>query len=111
MRVWWLAFLLVVVGLGGFGAPVSAAPAKELPGAAVFHEKGCEQCHGVHGVGTAKGPNLTGVGRRLSPLQIETQIREGGQAMPAFGDVLEAEEVEQLRKYLGTWRARAPRKK
>ena len=69
-------------------------------GAALFHEKGCEHCHGVGGVGTDLGPNLTMVGKRLKKNRIERQICEGGGNMPAFGDALTHDEVKALVAYL-----------
>jgi mono/diheme cytochrome c family protein len=69
-------------------------------GAALFHEKGCEHCHGADGRGGDLGPDLSTVGKRLSKEKIEHQIHEGGAAMPAFGDVLEPDEVKNLVDFL-----------
>jgi mono/diheme cytochrome c family protein len=69
-------------------------------GATLFHERGCEHCHGADGRGGDLGPDLSSVGRRLKKQQIERQIREGGAAMPAFGDVLQPDEVKDLVDFL-----------
>ncbi len=69
---------------------------------ALFHEKGCEHCHGVDGVGGEKGPNLSGVGRKLKPASIQKQILEGGENMPAFAEVLAPDEVTLLVNYLSS---------
>jgi mono/diheme cytochrome c family protein len=69
-------------------------------GALLFHEKGCEHCHGVDGLGRDLGPNLSTVGKRLDKQRIEHQIREGGRAMPAFGDVLQPSEIKDLVDFL-----------
>lgn len=69
---------------------------------ALFREKGCEHCHGVDGVGGDKGPNLSGVGRTLKPEQIRAQILNGGDAMPAFNDVLVPSETDVLVRYLSS---------
>jgi mono/diheme cytochrome c family protein len=69
-------------------------------GATLFHEKGCEHCHGVDGRGGDLGPDLGTVGKRLNKQQIEHQIREGGSAMPAFRDVLQPEEIKDLVDFL-----------
>jgi mono/diheme cytochrome c family protein len=69
-------------------------------GALLFHEKGCEHCHGVDGLGGDLGPNLSTVGKRLDKQRIEHQIREGGRAMPAFGDVLQPNEIKDLVDFL-----------
>ncbi len=77
-------------------------------GAALFHEKGCEHCHGVDGRGGELGPSLSAVGKRLSKAQIEHQIHDGGAAMPAFGDVLQPDEIKDLVEYLHSKR-KAPK--
>jgi mono/diheme cytochrome c family protein len=69
-------------------------------GATLFHEKGCEHCHGVDGRGGELGPDLSTVGKRLNKQKIELQIRNGGGAMPAFGDVLQPDEIKALVDYL-----------
>ncbi len=75
-------------------------------GATLFHEKGCEHCHGVNLAGTDKGPNLTGVGRHLKSAEIERQIHDGGNGMPPFGDVLAPDEVTHLVDFLRTQRSK-----
>ena len=74
------------------------ASAADLPsGAVLFHEKGCEHCHGVNGVGIpGKAPSLLTVGKRLKKDAIEKQIHDGGKTMPAFGDALQPDEITAL---------------
>jgi mono/diheme cytochrome c family protein len=74
------------------------ASSADLPsGAVLFHEKGCEHCHGVNGVGIpGKAPSLLTVGKRLKKDAIEKQIHDGGQNMPAFGDSLQPDEITAL---------------
>jgi mono/diheme cytochrome c family protein len=69
-------------------------------GATLFHEKGCEHCHGVNGRGGDLGPDLSTVGKRLKKEKIEHQIHDGGAAMPAFGDVLQPDEIKALVDFL-----------
>jgi mono/diheme cytochrome c family protein len=69
-------------------------------GATLFHEKGCEHCHGVDGRGGNLGPDQSTVGKRLKKQQIEHQIHDGGAAMPAFGDVLQPDEIKDLVDFL-----------
>jgi mono/diheme cytochrome c family protein len=69
-------------------------------GATLFHEKGCEHCHGANGRGGELGPDLSTVGKRLKKQQIEHQIHNGGAAMPAFGDVLQPDEIKDLVDFL-----------
>jgi mono/diheme cytochrome c family protein len=78
-------------------------------GAMLFHEKGCEHCHGVNGQGGELGPDLSTVGKRKSKAQIEDQIHGGGAAMPAFGDVLQPDEIKDLVEFLHAKR-KAPKK-
>jgi len=78
-------------------------------GAVLFHEKGCEHCHGVDGRGGDLGPDLSAVGRRLKKEQIEHQIHDGGAAMPAFGEVLQPDEIRDLVDFLRAKR-KAPKK-
>ena len=77
--------------------PVHASSADLPSGAVLFHEKGCEHCHGVNGVGIpGKAPSLLTVGKRLKKDAIEKQIHDGGQNMPAFGDSLQPDEITAL---------------
>jgi mono/diheme cytochrome c family protein len=69
-------------------------------GAAVFHDKGCEHCHGVDGIGTDRGPDLSTVGKRWHKDRIAKQIVNGGGGMPPFGNILQPDEVKQLVDYL-----------
>jgi len=73
-------------------------------GASLFHEKGCEYCHGVGAVGTEKAPDLSTIGKRKKREQIELQIKNGGGGMPAFGDVLQPDEVKMLADWLSSKR-------
>jgi mono/diheme cytochrome c family protein len=69
-------------------------------GAVTFHDKGCEHCHGVNGIGADRGPDLSTIGKRWKPDRIERQIREGGGGMPPFGDALQPDEVKNLVDFL-----------
>jgi mono/diheme cytochrome c family protein len=83
-------------------APIVHAYTNEskASGAALFHERGCEHCHGVDGRGGELGPALSTVGKRLKKEQIEQQILKGGASMPAFGDVLQPDEIKDLVDFL-----------
>ena len=74
------------------------ASSADLPsGTVLFHEKGCEHCHGVNGVGIpGKAPSLLTVGKRLKKDAIAKQIHDGGQNMPPFGDALQPDEITAL---------------
>lgn len=120
-RSFWIVALTGGIGTMAAAAfvPVSGAvrPAHAFSkqtraaGAATFHEKGCEHCHGVDGVGTDRGPDLSSAGRRWKKGQIEKQIREGGGGMPPFADALQADEIKDLVDFLSAKRrtpARVP---
>lgn len=103
-------FLLFVSNVDGFAAVQAPNSDAAVHGTTIFHEKGCAQCHGEDLGGTAKGPNLTGVGRRLTQMQIQHQIQEGGENMPAFGDALDESELKSLTLFLHKQRKRSKAK-
>jgi mono/diheme cytochrome c family protein len=79
-------------------------------GSSLFHERGCEHCHGVDGRDGDQGPDLSTIGRRWSKQQIEHQIVMGGAGMPAFGNALQPDEVKDLVDFLHAKR-KAPKVK
>ena len=85
-------------------ASLASSSGSRTLGATLFHEKGCEYCHGADGVGGDRGPNLSTVGKRLSKQQIEHQIQNGGKVMPPFRDVLQLDEFNSLVEYLSAKR-------
>jgi mono/diheme cytochrome c family protein len=93
------------LSLGGIATPVHAfSKQTRAAGAAIFHDKGCQHCHGVDGIGTDRGPDLLTIGKRWHKDRIERQIREGGGGMPPFGDALQPDEVKDLVDYLSAKR-------
>ena len=84
-------------------SPSTAAPSRrqsEFAGATLFRDKGCAYCHGADAAGTAKGPSLAKVRKRLTAPQLTDQIENGGQKMPAFGDSVSHDEISQLVAFL-----------
>jgi ubiquinol-cytochrome c reductase cytochrome b subunit len=75
-----------------------------LQGAKLFHEKGCQFCHAVHGSGGKRGPDLTNVADRMSPDQITGRITNGSPNMPAYVRVLSPEETQAIVTFLSTRR-------
>jgi mono/diheme cytochrome c family protein len=73
-------------------------------GAAIFAESGCTHCHTIRNNGGHKGPDLSGVGRRLKKAQMKNQIVNGSKLMPPFGDDLQAADIDALLAYLKTCR-------
>ena len=94
----WLICPLLLVLTGCMPRRPAGVPA--AGGAAVFEAKGCAHCHLINAVGGHKGPDLTHVGARLSKKQIENQILNGGDAMPAYKDALTETETKSLVRYL-----------
>ncbi len=90
--------------------PVPQTPIQQIPvqqtsvqhGATLFHESGCEHCHGADGRGTDRGPDLGMVGKRLKKLQIEHQIHDGGGGMPSFAEALQPDDITALVEFLAT---------
>ncbi len=56
----------------------------------------CAPCHGAFGEGGA-GPNLQA---HTDAAAVEAQVKNGGGAMPAFGDKLSAEDITALGKFV-----------
>lgn len=79
-------------------------------GAAVFADNGCAHCHRMGSAGGHKGPDLSGVGRKLSNSQIRDQILKGGNEMPSFADDLQSPEVDDLVAYLRSCRQKPAKK-
>ena len=96
--------LLLFVLVPGRVAIAQTAGASVRTGQALFHDKGCEHCHGPNGVGGEKGPSLVSVGRTLKPAQLQQQIYNGGKGMPAFSEVLAPDEISALVDFLRTKR-------
>jgi Cytochrome c, mono- and diheme variants len=76
----------------------------------VFADSGCQQCHTIRHNGGKKGPDLSGVGRRLNETQIRTQVLNGGKQMPSFADVLQSTEADDLVAYLHSLRDKEKKK-
>lgn len=55
-------------------------------------------------IGGTRGPDLSGVGRRLKEAQMRRQIVKGSKIMPPFGPVLQDTELADLLSYLRSCR-------
>ena len=58
----------------------------------------------IGNVGGHRGPNLSTVGRTATKAAIRNHIVNGSNVMPAFGDVLEAQKINDLVEYLRSCR-------
>jgi ubiquinol-cytochrome c reductase cytochrome b subunit len=75
----------------------------ELQGGVVFQNKQCRNCHALEGSGGRRGPDLFGVGTRLTRDQIIDQVSNGtpgGGNMPAYGKQMNPAEMTALTEFL-----------
>ena len=106
MNARWLGTGVLIVGLVGAGlqlvqpTPTAAFADKKTQGAELYATRGCAHCHGNDGQGTDKAPGLRDLRKKLSADRMRDQIVHGGQGMPAFGDSLKDDEVEELVSFL-----------
>ena len=92
--------MLMVCSSTGFASSRS----QREHGASVFAASGCSHCHSIRNAGGHKGPDLSGVGRRLKKDQMRRQIAGGSRLMPPFGDTLQEMELADLISYLRSCR-------
>jgi ubiquinol-cytochrome c reductase cytochrome b subunit len=81
----------------------------QLQGAAVLQNKQCRNCHALEGIGGRRGPDLSGVGIRLTRDQLIDQISNGtpgGGDMPAYGKQMRPAEMTALVEFLADLRPR-----
>ena len=70
-------------------------PAQVDAGAAVY-EANCSSCHGAEGENSSIGRPLAGVAAENDRARHITTVTEGRNTMPAFGEVLSAEEIDSV---------------
>lgn len=71
-------------------------------GLLLFHQKGCQYCHQVDGIGGRRGPDLSAVASRLNRMQITIRIINGGVNMPAYARTLQPDELNAIVAFLAT---------
>ncbi len=82
---------------------VRACSPLQLQGAVVLQNKQCRNCHALEGSGGRRGPELSGVGTRLTRDQLIDQISNGtpgGGNMPAYGKQIRPAEMTALVDFL-----------
>jgi ubiquinol-cytochrome c reductase cytochrome b subunit len=88
---------------------VRASTPLQLQGAIVLQNKQCRNCHALDNIGGRRGPDLSGVGIRLTRDQLIDQISNGtpgGGNMPAYGKQLKPAEMSALVEFLVSLRPR-----
>ncbi len=101
MKLWLSSFvILLFISPAGFASSRS----QRAHGASLFNASGCSHCHTIRNAGGHKGPDLSGVGRRMKKGQIRKQIVEGSKRMPPFGDDLKDADLADLISYLRSCR-------
>lgn len=86
---------------------IHGATPVRLAGAAVFQYKNCRNCHALEGRGGKRGPDLAGVGARLTADQLIDQISNGtpgGGNMPAYGKQVSPDEMTAMVEFLAALR-------
>ena len=82
---------------------VTASTPLQLQGSIVLQNKQCRNCHALEGSGGRRGPDLSGVGTRLTRDQLIDQISNGtpgGGNMPAYGKQIRPAEMTALVDFL-----------
>lgn len=80
--------------------PAAASEDHKAAGAELYANRGCAHCHGYDGKGGEKGPSLLNERKKKSADEIRNQIVHGGGGMPAFGEVLQPAEIDNLVTFL-----------
>ncbi len=100
---WAFVYILITVAIP---ATHASSRSEREHGAELFKSSGCVHCHTIDGTGGNKGPDLSSVGRVASTTVIRKHIVDGGKSMPAFGEVLQPNEIDDLVAYLRSCRAK-----
>ncbi len=97
------------LGAALLGALPSAHAADAAKGKELFDEQ-CSVCHETASTEKKMGPGLKGLfkrekmtnGKKPTVENVTKVIREGGNGMPAYAEILSQEELEHLLAYLKT---------
>jgi mono/diheme cytochrome c family protein len=100
-----VSILLLAAGCGGSGGDSSEgdeSSAGGSPGAKVFADAGCGNCHTMRAANSKGevGPNLDEL--RPNEQKVIQQVTNGGNGMPSFKDKLSAAEIKQVAGFVST---------
>jgi mono/diheme cytochrome c family protein len=84
-----------------------ASEGGQQPDAEALYAQRCATCHGMNG-GMRMGGAARLVESSVSRDEVIAQIRYGRGAMPPFGEVLSAEQIEALADYSIAFRTKSP---
>lgn len=104
-----LALPVAVAACGGGSPDAPAVPVERgdaTRGKAVFVDADCGNCHVLADAGTSgkTGPSLDG--RAATFAKVLDQIAGGGGGMPAFGDRLSPQEIQDVATYVAQFSER-----
>ena len=96
---------IILLGNAAFNSfALSGNGATTASGTHLFQSLACHGCHSVQGQGSTEGPDLDGVGNRLSRQELEVQLktprlRRSDSRMPSFAFV-RPQELDKLLDFL-----------
>ena len=94
------ALLLPACGGGDDGDGNGTSTLADTPGAKVFADAGCGNCHALEAAGStgSVGPNLDDA--KPDAARVERQVRSGGGGMPSFEDRLSDQEIKDVAEFV-----------
>jgi cytochrome c2 len=103
-----LLFSAALIVSAASGQNSTSGKGDAAKGKAVFEQ--CSVCHNVDSPEKKMGPSLQGLfkkktmttGKPVTDANVMTQINNGGNGMPAYSDMLSAEDKDNLLAYLHT---------
>ncbi len=104
-----LLIFCAAAALGAAGASAAQKGGDAAKGKATFDQQ-CVMCHNANSTDKKVGPGLKGLfhrdklsnGKKATEQNIRLQVDNGGNGMPAYKDMLSAQEREDVLAYLKT---------
>ena len=96
-----LGLALFVMGTSGNAQAQGADNQADVPAGQMVYEASCAGCHGDDGTGVAgRGRPLTGIASQGDRATHVASVTDGKGGMPAFGERLSADEIDQSISYV-----------